>query len=59
MSKTQSRGAVDGPKLGLGASASYKSTNVQFRGQDKVPGHIIGYNPNVEPDDEYIANLQQ
>jgi hypothetical protein len=57
MSKTMSRGAVGGANLG--ASASYKSTNVQFRGQDKVPGNIIGYNPNVDVDDEYISNLQQ
>ena len=48
-----------GAAPGLGASQSYKSTNVQFRGQEKEPGNIIGYNPNVDVDDEYISNLQQ
>lgn len=50
-----SKGAAS---VALGASSAYKSTNVQFRGQDKVPGNIIGYNPNVDVGDEYIANLQ-
>ena len=54
---SKSRGAVGGAKLG--ASGSYNSTNVQFLGQEKVPGNIIGYNPNVDVDDEYISNLQQ
>jgi len=55
MSKTQ--GAVSAGKVFN--NASYKSTNVAFRGQDKSVNPSLGNNPNSNVEDEYIGNLQQ
>ena len=45
---------------GLFNSQGYKSTTVQFRGQDKDSKNSLGNNPNKnDVEEEYISNLQQ
>jgi hypothetical protein len=39
--------------------AKYNSTHVTFRGQDKEVANSLGGNPNMNVEEEYIANLQQ
>ena len=48
-----------GTTTGLGATKGYKSTMVEFRGQDKIPEDSLGLNPNLNVSDNYIANLQE
>ena len=61
MSFSKSKGAVGGTMSGtqLFNNPNYKSTNVQFRGQDKVMNQALGQNPNQSIEDEFIGNLQQ
>ena len=60
MRKSQ-KGAVGPPGAGTGifSDPKYKSTNVQFRGQDKDKNPSLGGNPNANVEEEYIGNLQQ
>ena len=60
MNKTANRGAVGGVmgNTGLFNNPGYKSTNVQFRGQDKPVNPALGGNPNAtNVEEEYISNL--
>lgn len=57
------RGAnFGGGARSFGDSTGYSSTvTMNFRGQEKkqqTPGQL-GNNPNIDPQDEYIVNLQQ
>jgi hypothetical protein len=54
------RGTAGARSFGNGANYE-SSVTMNFRGQDKkqqTPGQL-GSNPNVDPTDEYIVNLQQ
>ena len=59
---TLKRGANFGGSRAFGDNSNYNSTvTMNFRGQEKKqqnPGQL-GQNPNVDPQDEYIVNLQQ
>ena len=54
----QNRGAVGAPSAQTFNNPSYKSTNVQFRGQDKTNASQLGPNPNaINVEEDYIQNL--
>lgn len=57
---SKSKGAVQGAaSTGIFSDPKYKSTNVQFRGQDKEKSRTLGGDPNMNVEEEYIGNLQQ
>ena len=53
------KGAVSAAaSTGIFSNPNYKSTNVQFRGQDKEKNRTLGGDPNRNVEEEYIDNLQ-
>ena len=41
-----------------GSDPKYKSTQkMAFRGQDKPPAGALGAEPNIKPEDDYVALL--